>query len=254
MQELKLTVEEDEKKTTMEENRHVELMKFMSSFRSSMKNNMEKMENNIRETNTKLDSRLEEMSGQMKSLNTRIDNKEVSDKEIQEIMEGRMQQLESEMKKSGEQKQKREELKKREALQISADAREKERKRKVMEEKQDREKTEKEKKRYERRQISQEDLQGSEISYKSTWALGIEQELRRNAEMVEKNSEEKLDGTDDYQQQKQVPTDWEELLENKSRKEKVAKVRKPIEAFKNWFADEEKNASSESDSQEENED
>ena len=216
----------EEKTRTMEETRHQQLMEFMSSFRTSMEE--------------KLENRLGDVNNEMKAMNLKIDNNEEKNEGVLKRMEDRLSQLEVEMKRLSELRDRREELKKKEQKELAR--KEKEEVSTVREEeKEDKQR----KKRFTRRHITEQDLtkdteENADVrqQFKSTWAMQIEEQLSSAASLSGMEIDRRVvnhpispNGKD--LQEKRLP--WE-LLEGVA-KTKERKVRKPP-VVRNWFADE----------------
>ena len=246
--------------------RHNQLMRFMTDFRTSVETKVSNVEDSIKETNAKLEEKMRTMNEEVRKMNSKFDKHEEDERDVLERMDERLRLLEVEMKKSSLSKEKREEIRRKEGIEREETV-EKETE-KVVEEKSGRssqqEVKDTRKKKFTRRVITEDDL-GNEISsYRSSWAREMEEELAKAAragamnnghEIGEgivrdrcKNYEEKVRRetgpnnagwmeNEEERREEDVPESWERLIEPEKFEKTKQKIRKPI-VIKNWFADE----------------
>ena len=146
---------------SMEEQRHLQLMTFMSEFRTSI-------EDSIKKTNTKIDDNMKDLNIEMKQLKDRMDTTETDSNDILRRMDNRLNLLEREMKKSEGQRRMRTQLKQTTGgTEVRSD-----------------------KTTFKRLNISEDDLAREDTiidlepsSYKSTWAAEMQEELEKSATM-----------------------------------------------------------------------
>ena len=259
---------------TSEQERHVQLMKFMEEFRTSI-------EVRINKTNEKLDDKLETMNKDMKKIHDKIeendekteeamkridlkiDNRESKDEKTREAMNRmdlRLQDLEIEMKQSNMRTEERFKLREKNNKDVT-DEREEElrlkNKEKISKERQ--------KKVFQRRRIEPEDLQnenvkgnerskvneteeamkGKELNYKSLWAKRMQEELdeaaKKQTNKQKTNVHPRLQERSEDSEVREVEDqeDYEEQEDDTwerigIKKPIKTKVRKPI---RDWFAD-----------------
>ena len=82
-------------KNKMETERHEQLVNFMTSFKLSV----ESMQENIKDTNKKLDAKMEEMNTEIRGIKTKMNEDGDQTKLAQRRMEERLDKLEIKMKK-----------------------------------------------------------------------------------------------------------------------------------------------------------
>ena len=97
-----------EEMKTKEDLRHEQLMNFMATFKNSM-------EENMKVTNDKLDTKIDKICVDMEAMNCKIDANDDKSKDVLQIMDKRLNQLETEMRRSSEQMDRRQELRRKEA-------------------------------------------------------------------------------------------------------------------------------------------
>ena len=90
---------ENIEKASMEEQRHEQLMKFMTSFRDSIEANIKVTNQKIEYTNKKLDSKFEELNEEMKELSTKVNKNEAQERAAAKRMDDRLDSLEDEMRR-----------------------------------------------------------------------------------------------------------------------------------------------------------
>ena len=210
----------------VEEERHQQLMKFMSSLKASIEE--------------KIDNKLDVINGELNRMNVKIDANKDNAEKLRKRTDERLQKLEKEVMRSREGKEKMEERKKRERTKTPQESLED-----LM-----RKKDQQGKQTFERRRITQEELakvtdEAAEVIeapiYKSTWASQVEkEELRRSRNSTEAERrchQEQLEGGTWMEKgrrsaQEKVDEECWEALRPKMITDK--KVRKPIV---NWFGD-----------------
>ena len=238
--------------------RHNQIMKFMTDFRASVESSVakvetkvSKVEDSIKETNVKLDEKMRIMNKEVKNINRKFDRHEEEEKDVLGRMDERLRLLEEEMKKSSLSKEKREELRRKEGLEIGG-GEEKEMEKEIGE------KTgrssqqavrDTQKKKFARRVITEDNL-GTEItSYRSSWAREMEEELAKAAvagaidngqrtgsgnvrdrcrnyeDKVRKEGGSNTTGwmENEPEKGKEIPDSWERLIEPEKIKQKVRK-------------------------------
>ena len=243
-------------KMSEEEKRHLQLMNFMTNFKSCM-------EISIKTTNDKLDTKLEEINIEIKEINGKIDDNEEKTSDAMTRMDTRLKTLEEEMKNSRIRSEERKQL-----LKEAEESNAKRQKQKTI----SKQKTQTEerpqdqttvRRQYNRRVITQEDLQnyttdpletGREegpSGFRSSWAKELAGELNDSADKIDKQKRTEipviLDAENEKEQQEEEDI-WDRIG---IRKKKEMKVRTPI-VTRDWFADTSSDSDSTStDSQEE---
>ena len=239
-----------------EEQRYNQLLQFMTTFKTSM-------ENNMTVTNEKLDRKMNEITEEVREVKTTISDNEKITEQRMKRMDERLDKLEDEMTKAADEKKKRREILLRQHEKQKEAGKEQGEKDPL----ENTEKYQRNLKTFNRRKITPEDLVGGESqkekqpSYKSTWAKDIENELGRAAEMtvIDKPDEmkttaaaaaaaprmEELRNSEDWWEDRHGKArheNWEVLLPKKK-----PKTVKPPRETKSWFG-EDKTESSNSDS------
>ena len=203
-------------KTSMvEDQRHLQLMQFMAEFRKSM-------EANLQTTNSKLDTKLGEIGIEIKDIKEKIDKNDDKATNVMDRMNVRLEKLEIEMKKSDRLKDNREEIRR-----IEKEARTE----KAAEEMKEKENAVNAVKKFARRTINPEDLRNENegvTTFKSTWAIRMEEELSRAAGETGRRKE-KLDSQDKAAgwmegEEEDRQDAWERLTRKKGTEEQSKKT------------------------------
>ena len=220
---------ENTEKANMEEQRHAQLMNFMTSFRDSIESNIKVTNQKIEYTNRKLDSKFEELNEEMKELSTKVNKNEAQEREAAKRMDDRLDSLEDEMRRYRENQ-----VRRREREQNGKTGEKSKRKEEDTEEKRSEDEEEaaeevrqtdkeienlfkRQNKKFERRRIEEKELvkesdapQGKQVTvveqtpYRSTWARGIEQELGNMAQAIAAKSRNPKKNASTWQDPKQV--------------------------------------------------
>ena len=225
-------------KDKMDQERHNQIMSFMTSFRTSVESNIKNVESKLLETNQKLDAKMDEMGHKVKALTDKMEQNDLNNAEAQKRMDDRLVKLEREMRKVCETKSRRDRLQlerlktpdKSETLRNDHKTTKRTYQRRTIEPTQlvneiGEEVTEVD-------MIEEDPL--SQSTYRSTWAKELEQELSTAASQQgsPRNGQKTIAAermeSDDWRKPREQ---WEEI---KTKENKTKRVRKPV-ILKDWF-------------------